>query len=486
VVFALLLLSLAFFPSVAPPSPSRPPTTHQTHQPNPNHNTQNSAHDPTYVAKVVKKSADASASVHRIGDESAFAPGGFEVAALSAGAALTATEAVLAGEVSGAYALSRPPGHHATRATGGGFCLFNNVAVSALHALEGWTPERAAERAAEQAAAQEAAAASALASPLSRSSSSSSSSSLLRHPHQSASQPSPPILKVAVVDFDVHHGNGTQDIFYNDDRVLTISLHQAGNYPLHEGGVDEVGAGRGDGHNINVPLPPGSGSGAYRAAFDRVVIPALDAYAPDLVLVSAGYDACYMDPLGQMMLGSHDYRYFMRRLRAAAARHSRGRRGVVAVHEGGYSDAYAPFCGLAAIEALCGAATRSRVSDPYWADVSAFGYQGLQPWQDAVLREVEEGPLRLLKARCEKGGGSEGGGGAARRRGAAAAAAAAAAAGLGGGAGRGRKAVSVPPPEVTRVAASVMGGRMQQQQQQPVQQQQRRQPSADVAEAAHG
>jgi acetoin utilization deacetylase AcuC-like enzyme len=417
---------------------------------NPN-NQQNSAHDPNYVAKVIKMSADPSASVHRIGDESAFAPGGFEVAALSAGAALTATEAVLSGDVAAAYALSRPPGHHATRATGGGFCLFNNVAVSALHALEGSWGGTTTERAA------------AAASPSSS-------------PSSSSSPPSPPIRRVAVVDFDVHHGNGTQDIFWRDDRVLTISLHQAGNYPLNEGGVDEVGAGRGEGHNINVPLPPGSGSGAYRAAFDRVVIPALDAYTPDLVLVSAGYDACYMDPLGQMMLGSHDYRYFMRRLRAAAARHSRGR--LVAVHEGGYSDAYAPFCGLAAIEAMCGAATRSRVADPYWADVSAFGYQALQPWQDSVLSEVERGPLRLLRARCAERSGGGGGYGGGRRR------VVGAAGGAGAVAGRGGK--TVPPPDATSVAASVMGGRQVGVQQPEQRRGQLRVEAAPEVRAAHG
>jgi acetoin utilization deacetylase AcuC-like enzyme len=408
---------------VVPPAAHAPKTNHPPTPPKHNNNN-NSAHDPSYVAEVLKKSNDPTASVHRIGDESAFAPGGFEVAALSAGAALAATEAVLSGKVAGAYALSRPPGHHATRATGGGFCLFNNVAVAALHALDGAAGGRLLLSSVEEEEEQQ-------------------DDNAGRSPAVAAASP---VERIAIVDFDVHHGNGTQvrirvqivwpsfqrprcahpplaatrrarphappkpppkpnkqtkqDIFYKDDRVLFISLHQDGNYPLEGGKMDEVGAGKGQGFNLNVPLPPGSGSGCYRGAFDRLVIPAIDAFRPDLVLVSAGYDAGYMDPLGQMMLGSHDYRYFMRRLRAAAARHSRGR--LVAVHEGGYSDAYVPFCGLAAIEAICGAGTRSRVVDPYWADVSAFAYQQLQPWQDAVLREVEKGPLRLLKARCEE------------------------------------------------------------------------------------
>jgi acetoin utilization deacetylase AcuC-like enzyme len=157
--------------------------------------------------------------------------------------------------VGNAYALTRPPGHHAERSVGLGYCVFNNVAVAAAHAMAAHGVER-----------------------------------------------------IAVVDFDVHHGNGTQQIFYDDPRVLFLSIHQDGNYPTHSGAVTETGSGAGDGYTINVPLPPGSGSGAYRAAFDRVVRPALDAYKPQLVLVSAGFDAGYMDPLGHMMCSSEDFR----------------------------------------------------------------------------------------------------------------------------------------------------------------------------------
>ena len=379
---------------------------------NPTPTNRNSAHDPSHVAEVLRKSADTSASVHRVGDESALGPGGFEVAALSAGAALTAAELVLSGRAPAAYALSRPPGHHAARAGGGGFCLFNNVAAAALHALEGGGREDLAAEAAEAEAA-EAAEAAAMAAAGGEAAGT------------GAPAPPPPssllVERVAIVDFDVHHGNGTQDIFWRDGRVLFVSLHQDGNYPLVGGKSDEVGAGAGEGFNLNVPLPPGSGSGAYRAAFERVVAPALEAFRPDLVLVSAGYDASYADPLGQMMLGSQDYRLFMRILREIARRHARGR--LVAVHEGGYSDVYVPFCGLAAIEAMCGRGAegaRSRVADPFLADVSAFAYQGLQSWQDAVIAGVEAGPLALLRARCAERdaagvqGGPGGRGGVAR------------------------------------------------------------------------
>eukprot|EP00775_Hariotina_reticulata_P006585 gene6585-6813_t len=346
------------------------------------------AHSQQYVQSVMAMSEDHSKAVHRVGDETAFMPGGFDIAALAAGGALTATDEVLAGAVANAYVLCRPPGHHAERGMGGGYCLFNNVAVAALHALT---------------------------------------------EHH--------LSRVAIVDFDVHHGNGTQQIFYEDDRVMFISLHQDSNYPLHSGAVSEVGAGRGLGTTINIPLPPGSGSGAYRAAFDRVVAPALSIFQPELIMVSAGYDASYMDPLGQMMLGSEDFSmlrrrlldllkapiplttplttalttalttpiatstniisssattasdawYFMRVLQQQAEQHCSGR--LVAVHEGGYSELYVPFCGLAVIEQM--SSIKTKVDDPYWPDVSNFGYQALQPHQDAAIKQAEQ-QLRLL------------------------------------------------------------------------------------------
>eukprot|EP00879_Flechtneria_rotunda_P023178 GHRR01024504.1.p1 GENE.GHRR01024504.1~~GHRR01024504.1.p1 ORF type:complete len:429 (+),score=116.86 GHRR01024504.1:183-1469(+) len=193
------------------------------------------AHTVDYVESVKAMSEDQSKVVHRIGDESAFMPGGFDIAALAAGGAITATEQVLAGDLANVYALCRPPGHHAEQQMGGGYCLFNNVAIAALHALTEFQLDR-----------------------------------------------------VAVVDFDVHHGNGTQQVFQEDDRVLFISVHQAGNYPSSSGQVTEVGQGRGVGTTLNIPLPPGSGSGAYRATFDKVIGPALDIFKPQLIFVSAG------------------------------------------------------------------------------------------------------------------------------------------------------------------------------------------------------
>jgi acetoin utilization deacetylase AcuC-like enzyme len=169
----------------------------------------------------------------------------WEAASLASGAACSAVESALSGEA--AFAVARPPGHHAGRATGMGFCLLNHAAVAAVHARS-----RGVER-------------------------------------------------VAILDWDVHHGNGTQDIFYDDADVLYLSVHQSPFYP-GTGGADEVGEGRGGGFTVNVPLPAGSGEGAYAAAFAGVFLPVLREFGPALILVSAGYGAHAADPLGGMSL----------------------------------------------------------------------------------------------------------------------------------------------------------------------------------------
>lgn len=301
-------------------------------------------HTSDYVQSVQDMSRDYSKGFHTAGDACTFAPGGFDLAALSAGGAIVATDAVLSGAVRNAYALVRPPGHHAERDTGMGFCVFNNVAIAALHAL---------------------------------------------HEHG--------LSRVAIVDFDVHHGNGTQHIFEEDDRVLFISLHQDSNYPARSGAVTEVGTGKGTGYTVNVPLPPGSGSGAYRTAFEQVVVPALDAFAPELLLVSAGYDASYMDPLASMMLSSEDYRWMTEQLMAVAARHCEQR--MVCLHEGGYSELYVPFCGLAVMEQLSG--ERTKVNDPFLEEVQGWGYQSLQPHQLAVIDQAAK-VVELLRSKTQR------------------------------------------------------------------------------------
>lgn len=264
------------------------------------------------------------------GELARFAQGGYEIAALSAGGVLAAIEAVHNGSIKNAYCLVRPPGHHAIADKGMGFCIFNNIALGALHCK------------------------------------------------------SLGLGRVAIVDYDVHHGNGTQDCFWNDPDVLFISLHQDNNYPLQTGGITEVGGPDALGTTINIPLPPGSGTGAYGYAFDSVVIPSIHRFKPDIILVSSGFDASDADPLGSMMLSSEAFGSFAKKLSGAADTLCDGR--IVFAHEGGYSKDYVPFCGLAVIQAISG--VQSDVEDPYLDEIQCRGYQACQPHQTALINAV--------------------------------------------------------------------------------------------------
>jgi acetoin utilization deacetylase AcuC-like enzyme len=262
-------------------------------------------HAPEYVERIRSSSA---ADGGDAGDGgSPFGPGSYEIALLAAGGVIAAVDAVLDETVANAYALVRPPGHHAVRDAGMGFCLFGNCAIAACHARERG------------------------------------------------------VSRLAIVDWDVHHGNGTQAAFYDDPSVLTISVHQDNCFPPGSGSIEENGVGEGLGANVNIPLPAGSGSPAYVEAFERVVVPALDAFRPELVLVASGLDANGMDPLARQLVSSEGYRQLAALVRDAAERHAGGR--LVAAHEGGYSQAVVPFCGLAIVEALSG--VRTGVADPF-------------------------------------------------------------------------------------------------------------------------
>jgi acetoin utilization deacetylase AcuC-like enzyme len=274
------------------------------------------------------------------GHNAPFGPGSFEIARLSAGGCLAAVDAVLAGRVDNAYALVRPPGHHALADGGMGFCFFANVAIAARYAQDVWKAER-----------------------------------------------------VAIVDTDVHHGNGTEAAFYDDPSVLTVSIHQEDWFPAASGAVTDVGAGPGTGYNINIPLPAGCGEQAYMSALEEIVLPALDVFAPDLVIVASGYDASALDPLGRMLLRAQSFARMTELLLAAAASSCGGR--LVMCHEGGYSSAYVPFCGLAAIEALAG--VDRPTPDPYAARFDRQTYHRLEPHQQAAVDRAKDA-LRVL---CE-------------------------------------------------------------------------------------
>jgi acetoin utilization deacetylase AcuC-like enzyme len=207
-------------------------------------------------------------------------PGSYDAALTAAGGLVEATRAVLDGQVANAFALVRPPGHHAMRSRGMGFCLFNNVAVAACYALE----ERGCER-------------------------------------------------VLIVDFDVHHGNGTQDEFESDPRVMYISTHQYPHYP-GTGHWRETGHGAGTGGIVNVPLGGWVGDEGFARIFQEVVGPAAWQFQPDLILVSAGYDAHWDDPLASMLLSVSGYAGIARALKVLAQELCEGR--IVFTLEGGY------------------------------------------------------------------------------------------------------------------------------------------------------
>lgn len=261
-----------------------------------------------HTARYVEAFREASArGWDDIGDVAPFGPGAFEIGKLSAGMAIAAVAGVVTGRHRRAFALCRPAGHHCLPDRSMGFCLLCNIpiAIEAAKANHG-------------------------------------------------------LGRVAVVDWDVHHGNGTQAVFYDRADVLTISLHQENCFPPGYSGAADRGNGAGEGANLNIPLPPGSGHEAYLAAMDRIVLPALEAFAPDLIIVASGLDANGLDPLARMMLHSETYRAMTDRIGAVADRLCGGR--IVVIHEGGYAEAYVPFCGLAMLESLSG--VRTEAVDP--------------------------------------------------------------------------------------------------------------------------
>ncbi|RMA44045.1 class II histone deacetylase [Rhodophyticola porphyridii] len=252
-----------------------------------------------------------------LGLRTPFGPDGYEIARLSAGLAKAALFATLRGEVDNAYALSRPPGHHCLPDFPNGFCLLANIGIAVEAAFAAGMVDR-----------------------------------------------------VAIVDWDVHHGNGTEAIFYDRDDVLTISIHQERNYPLDSGDFEDRGSAAGEGFNLNIPLPPGGGHRAYIEAMERLVVPQLHGFQPDAIVVACGFDASGVDPLSRMLAGSHTFRQMTEITREAAEELCDGR--LTLVHEGGYSAAHVPFCGHAVLEALSGSAITA--PDPLAARI-----EGQQP-----------------------------------------------------------------------------------------------------------
>jgi len=258
-------------------------------------------HDPDYINMVEMVAASGGGMLDPDTYVNAHS---YEAALMAAGGLINAVEAVLKGQVDNAFALVRPPGHHALRDRGMGFCLFNNVALAAQYAME-------------------------------------------KHG----------LSRILIADFDVHHGNGTQDAFYERDDVLYFSTHQYPHYP-GTGHWKEKGQGRGEGYTVNVPLPCGVGDEGYAQVFEEILLPLARRYNPELILVSAGYDAHWADPLAGMRLSTAGFHGLTTTLVSLAEELCRGR--LVLTLEGGYDLSALSHSVLATFAAL----RREQAQDP--------------------------------------------------------------------------------------------------------------------------
>ncbi|GAA0591313.1 class II histone deacetylase [Virgibacillus siamensis] len=262
-------------------------------------------HGRKYIEKIKKLSDSGGGDA---GEHAIVGPDSYEIALLSAGGVITATDAVMQGKVHNAYALTRPPGHHAGQDEGMGFCLFNNIAIAAKHAKAKYGLKR-----------------------------------------------------IVIIDWDVHHGNGTENAFRDDPEVLFISMHQENIFPKNRGQISYAGEGNGEGFNVNIELPAGTGNEGYLYTFDQVIEPIINQFEPELIMVSAGQDPSRFDPLGRMLMTADGFYQMAMTVKGLAEKHCDGR--LVACHEGGYSTAYVPFCTIRILEALSG--KQSGVDDPF-------------------------------------------------------------------------------------------------------------------------
>ncbi|WP_240375874.1 class II histone deacetylase [Bacillus piscicola] len=286
-------------------------------------------HTPQYVDKV-KQLSDTNGG--DAGDHAIVGKGSYEIALLSAGGALTSVDAVMENQVDNVYALTRPPGHHAEADFGMGFCIFNNVAIAANYARKKYGLE-----------------------------------------------------KIMIVDWDVHHGNGTEKAFYNDPNVLFISIHQHLSFPEDTGFAEDVGSGNGQGYNVNIPLPPGTGDAGYLEVFDSIIEPIASEFQPELIIVSAGQDPSMFDPLGRMLMTAEGFRKMTNKIKRIAETQCNGK--LVVCHEGGYSNGYVPFCTLRIVEAL--SEKQSDVKDPFASGANGYPDK-VYPNQRQVINEVIE------------------------------------------------------------------------------------------------
>ncbi|MEL7547609.1 MAG: hypothetical protein AAGJ84_13230 [Pseudomonadota bacterium] len=261
--------------------------------------------DPIYLEEVYKIAAQVESSGQPVridGVSTVINTGTLDAVHAAAGCAINAVETILSGPDQIAYALIRPPGHHASRSLPDGYCIINNIGVAVERALKLG------------------------------------------------------VKKVAILDWDVHHGNGTQASFYEHDNVLTISMHMplgswGDNHP-ELGTPEEVGVGAGKGYNLNIPLPYGAGDQAYERTMERLVKPALDAFQPELLIIANGQDANQFDLNGRNLLSMRGYRMLGRMAKSIADTHCNG--GLLLMQEGGYALTYTAFCAYAVLEGVLG------------------------------------------------------------------------------------------------------------------------------------
>ena len=260
--------------------------------------------------------------------DTVMSPGSYEAALYAAGGVIRATEAVMNGEVGSAFALVRPPGHHATSRRAMGFCLFNNVAVATKYALAKYNLER-----------------------------------------------------IAIIDFDVHHGNGTQETFYDSPQVLYISTHQYPFYP-GTGSVEQIGSGEAEGTTVNIPLQAGCGDSEYLPVFEQIITPVTRRFKPQLILVSAGYDTHWADELALMQVSTTGFAQMVRIIKQLADELCSGR--LVFTLEGGYNLTALATSVKATFDVLLG---NTDIEDSLGQSPQHFGVPGIAPLIK-VIKEI--------------------------------------------------------------------------------------------------